>query len=170
MAVIEIASQLVALETISFFIHSPLGIDTSVVSNDNYSVSIRQKLRASDTEQTISIILSIDLKSKADVQPDKQESRYASTDDELPSLHYEGMATFKIIDGLALKRDSKNRIFNIPSQYVNGMAEITYSTFRGIIFSKCEGSPLKNVMIPVLGPEQINEIMQINAKKSSESI
>lgn len=155
---IVIRTRLVSLDDISFFIHNPLDIDNAKISQETYTANVKADVRISEVNQTIGIIFSIDIKSKEDVQSE-DKSKLASKDDALPSVHYEGIATFQVQGDMKLQRDSDTKSYSLPMPFMTRLAETTYSTFRGIMHSKVGNTILRTIPLPVLSQEQLTTVM-----------
>lgn len=159
MASIEIKFRLIALEDVEFFIHNPSNIDHSLVNSDQYAAKLDTEIEFSEAEQTIAITLAFNLKSRVDSERESTSGigKPSSTEDQFPSLRYKGTAKFSVGGEfkLALESSDKGDGYNVPTQLIVRLSDIAYSTFRGIIFSKSSGTPLRNVMIPVMSAKQI---------------
>ncbi len=48
----------------------------------------------------------------------------------------------------------------IDNDLITSLANLSYSTSRGIIYTKCQGTILKSVIIPILSTQKLLEILQ----------
>ena len=50
--------------------------------------------------------------------------------------------------------------FLINPDLLSSLANIAYSTSRGIIYTRCQGTILKKVILPILSTQKLVEILQ----------
>lgn len=57
-----------------------------------------------------------------------------------------------------ITRKSDSDPFLINNDLITSLANLAYSTSRGIIFTKCQGTIMKNLIIPILSTQKVIEI------------
>lgn len=67
--------------------------------------------------------------------------------------------TVENLEGLIIKTED-SEVFTIDNDLITSLANLSYSTSRGIIYTKCQGTILKSVIIPILSTQNLLEILQ----------
>lgn len=67
--------------------------------------------------------------------------------------------TIENIEELITKPDN-SEIYTIDNDLITSLANLSYSTSRGIIYTKCQGTILKTVIIPIISTQKLLEILQ----------
>jgi hypothetical protein len=62
------------------------------------------------------------------------------------------------LDDLAIHQNNKRLKLN--HELMNALSSVTYSTSRGILMSKLQGSPLQDFILPVINPNKLIQIQK----------
>lgn len=90
----------------------------------------------------------------------------------IPELENEQVAEidvevfFKILPFESVVTKLKENKFRIPNSLMYNLATLSISTARGILFEKLKGTPLQNIILPLVDPAQLfNNSEDINIEE-----
>jgi len=69
------------------------------------------------------------------------------------------------LDELITKKNEKDQLFEINEDLVTSLTNLSYSTSRGIIYSKCQSTIIKNLILPILSTSKLLEILKPTNKE-----
>lgn len=69
------------------------------------------------------------------------------------------------VDNLPMLVQAQDDDIIVSPQLLVPLANIAYSTSRGVVYTRCQGTVLKNVILPILPNSNIEEIISRNGQK-----
>jgi len=86
----------------------------------------------------------------------KTESKGENTSEAIGNFHL--VYIFYIENMEALAKPDKNNLIELNPLLGNALSSITYSTSRGILLSRLQGTALQNFTLPVINPNKLLHI------------
>jgi hypothetical protein len=83
----------------------------------------------------------------------KSDSKGANTTEAIGSFHL--VYIFNILNLEQLAKPNKQDVIELDPLLANALSSITYSTSRGILLGRLQGTALGNFILPVLNPSKL---------------
>ena len=150
---VEIRIQ--SIEDIGFAIHEPRDPIPSPAPENNFDIEVGVNIEISPEEQLLTIRMRLELRPRLNVENAKKPS---------PLLTYEGKISYHV-KGIKLQEKIKDDDISLPKELVLTALATTYSTFRGVVYSKCGSSTLRHVSLPMIG---VDSLFNLVVKKGAD--
>ncbi|MCF1420434.1 hypothetical protein [Mangrovimonas futianensis] len=141
--------NIIDFKIIKGLISSPFEFDSSLIKGHDFSLGFETALNIEENK------IKADFKVSIKTQSEKNEVEEATGDFHFVFLFYvENMQDliFEINDS---KGKSKN--VQVDASLGNALASITYSTSRGILMTRFQGTSLDSFILPVINPNDLIE-------------
>lgn len=116
---------------------------------------IIDKIDGHQLENTLQLAINLDEKLiKADFTVEiKTESKGENKKEAIGSFHLVFIYRVENLEELA--KPDKNNLIELHSALGNALSSITYSTSRGILLTRLQGTALQNFVLPVINPNKL---------------
>lgn len=139
--------EIVDFKIIKGQIESPFEFDESFVKGHDFNISFETSINIKEKLVKADFIVSIK------TQSDKNNSEEAQG-----NFHFVFIYYIKNINDLIDNNGKKNpKSLKVDSSLGNALAAITYSTSRGILMTRFQGTSLENFILPVINPNDLIE-------------
>lgn len=125
-------------------IESPFEFDNSKVNGHDFSLSFDTAMNIEKKLVKADFTVSIKTKSDIDV-PEEAEGNF----------HFVFIFHVGNMDDLVDKSAENDKELKVDSSLGNALASITYSTSRGILMTRFQGTSLENFILPVINPNDL---------------
>ncbi|GAA4932791.1 hypothetical protein GCM10023314_01460 [Algibacter agarivorans] len=128
-------------------IESPFEFDNSLVKGHDFNLSFETAMNIEEKMVKADFIVSI-----------KTQSEKNSTEEAQGNFHFVFIFHVENMEDLVEKNGKNNPDdFKVDGALGNALASITYSTSRGILMTRFQGTSLENFILPVINPNDLLE-------------
>lgn len=126
-------------------LNSPLEIDNSLVEGHDFNVDYSIGFNVED--KVAKADFAVDIKTESKTESNQEEARG----------YFQLVFFYKIdnLDDLIIESDKDKGVLIVDSSLANALASLTYSTSRGVLNSRFQGTALKDFILPVIDPSDL---------------
>jgi hypothetical protein len=125
-------------------IESPFEFDNSLVNGHDFSLSFETGMNIEKKLVKADFSVSIKTKSEGNVTEEAQGN-----------FHFVFIFHIQNMEDLIDKSNDNTKELKVESSLGNALASITYSTSRGILMTRFQGTSLENFILPVINPNDL---------------
>jgi len=144
-------THLIKIDIIKCHIDSPFEFDMGKIKGHEFNMEFDLGFNMDDK------LVKADFKLTA-----TSKSEGANTEEALGDFHFVFIYNVENLSELAIHDTEQHLTLN--GNLGNALASITYSTTRGILFTRLKGTSLENFILPVINP---NELIAFNRDNTS---
>ena len=157
MSKVNVKIRIADVTDIAFSYRRPPGALPEGITTSNYGSNIKTHIEVNEPNQQVLIRMLITLSPRPEYEAEYEDAA------QLPNFQYEGIIAFAVT-GLNELIQSNEEGIGLPVALAEKLMADAFSTFRGIITSKCAGTPLQHVYVPLLNAKQLDALLEQSAK------